>query len=377
MTQQRPDQVRPDGAQGAWTYRSFDWRELANELAREKRDDQLFREILLRTDGDVEQALDVMERVLGQYGESQDFDRSEFERRLLQEGTLQRSSDGELDMSAKAERSLREHSFETLFGEAMKPGGMGKHDTSKLGGLGEYDGTLRAWRHGDEPGLISYPESFRNSLARGGGWQGRLDLRDEDMVVQDRVQQTSCATVLLLDISHSMTLYGEDRITPAKRVALALTHLITERFPKDDLHLVVFGDDAKEVPLADLPRVSNGPFHTNTQAAMRQAMTILRRKRHPNKRIVMITDGKPTAMHDRGQIYINTFGLDKRVITATLQEAVHARRRNIDVSVFMVADDPYLMQFIRRFCNACRGSAHLVGLDQLGAAVISDFMRRR
>jgi len=183
--------------------------------------------------------------------------------------------------------------------------------------------------------------------------------------------------VLLLDVSHSMILYGEDRITPAKKVALALTELITTRYPKDDLNVVLFGDDAKEVPLHRLPYVGVGPFHTNTRAGLRMAQAILTKKKVANRQIVMITDGKPSCIWEGGRLYKNPFGLDPKIVNKTLEEATACRRKGISITTFMVTDDPSLSQFVERFTELNRGRAYFADLEHLGSFVLKDFVRNR
>jgi uncharacterized protein with von Willebrand factor type A (vWA) domain len=182
----------------------------------------------------------------------------------------------------------------------------------------------------------------------------------------------------MLDISHSMILYGEDRITPAKQVALALSELIRQKFPKDYLALVVFGDDAKLVSLAELPFLNVGPFHTNTRAGLQLARNLLRRKKIANKQIFMVTDGKPSAIFDdHGRLYKNSFGLDPRIVNKTLDEAVACRREKVTISTFMVARDPYLINFIEELTKANQGRAYYSKLDNLGEYVFVDYIRNR
>jgi uncharacterized protein with von Willebrand factor type A (vWA) domain len=175
-----------------------------------------------------------------------------------------------------------------------------------------------------------------------------------------------------------MVLYGEDRITPAKKVALGLTELITTRYPKDDLHVVLFGDTAWEVPLAELPYCGVGPFHTNTRDGLRLARRILRRKRQANRQILMLTDGKPSALTDEdGRIYKNPFGLDERIVNKTLEEAVACRRQGIPITTFMLTEDPTLVEFVERFTALNKGRAYFSRADRLQSFVLVDFMRNR
>ncbi|MGH2567010.1 MAG: hypothetical protein ACRDGA_01635, partial [Bacteroidota bacterium] len=177
---------------------------------------------------------------------------------------------------------------------------------------------------------------------------------------------------------HSMILYGEDRITPAKQVALALSELIRIKFPKDYLSLIVFGDDAKIVSMSELPFLNVGPYHTNTRAGLQLARSLLRRRGNVNKQIFMVTDGKPSAIFDdAGRLYKNSFGLDPRIVNKTLDEAVQCRREKVVVSTFMVAQDPYLINFVEEFTKANQGRAYYSSLNNLGEYIFVDYIRNR
>ncbi len=186
------------------------------------------------------------------------------------------------------------------------------------------------------------------------------------------------ATVLLIDVSHSMILYGEDRITPAKQVALALCELITTRFPKDSLDVCLFGDTAWRVSMDEIPYLSAGPYHTNTRDGLRLARDILRKTRQQNRQIVMLTDGKPSALTEPdGEIYKNPFGLDRRVVNKTLEEAEACRRLNIPITTFMLTSDPLLVEFVEEFTRVNHGRAYYSELDRLGSFVLVDYVRNR
>jgi uncharacterized protein with von Willebrand factor type A (vWA) domain len=181
----------------------------------------------------------------------------------------------------------------------------------------------------------------------------------------------------MLDISHSMILYGEDRITPAKKVAMALAEMILTRFPKDSLHVVVFGDKAVEVELDDIPNVAVGPYHTNTKDALMIAQRILRRKRNVNKQIFMVTDGKPSAIFMNGGLFKNPYGLDRRIVNQTLNEARACRKNEITLTTFMVARDPWLIDFVKQLTEVCKGRAYYSSLNQLGEYIFVDYIRNR
>jgi uncharacterized protein with von Willebrand factor type A (vWA) domain len=181
----------------------------------------------------------------------------------------------------------------------------------------------------------------------------------------------------MIDVSHSMILYGEDRITPAKKVAMALAELITTKYKKDTLDILAFGDDAWQIEIKDLPYLQVGPFHTNTVAGLELALDILRRRKNPNKQIFMITDGKPTCMKVGIKYYKNSFGLDKKILTKTLNLAAQCRRINIPVTTFMIATDPYLKAFVKEFTKVNNGNAYYSSLQGLGHLVFEDFRRNR
>jgi Ca-activated chloride channel family protein len=205
-----------------------------------------------------------------------------------------------------------------------------------------------------------------------------IDVDYEDLMVVQGEYQSSCATVLMLDCSHSMILYGEDRFTPAKRVALALSQLIRLQYPGDALHLVLFHDSAEEVPLAQLGRVRVGPYYTNTREGLRLARRILERQRKDMRQIIMITDGKPSALtQPDGRIYRNAFGLDPLVVTETLREVANCRKAGIQVNTFMLARDYDLVSFVRRVAEICRGKAYFTTPYTLGQYVLMDYVAKK
>ena len=183
--------------------------------------------------------------------------------------------------------------------------------------------------------------------------------------------------MVAIDISHSMILYGEDRITPAKTVALALTELITTRYPKDALSVILFGDRAERVPISELPYIQAGPFHTNTREALEMARGLLARRKHPNKQIFLITDGKPSALTEGGRIYKNPFGLDMKIVNRTLEEADLCRRQRIVVTTFMLATDPSLTDFVEKLTQINRGRAYFASPHDLGEFILADYIRNR
>jgi uncharacterized protein with von Willebrand factor type A (vWA) domain len=335
---------------------------------------RLYRQLLLIFDGDVESALDQLEQIGERYRLwREDFGIEEFRRLLEARGEVARDGRGLLHLSRKGERALRRQALHDVF-QKLAPRGRGDHRTPQPGGAGEPLDETRPYEFGDGVDALDAQRTLSNWVRRtaGGG-----PVAEEDLEVRERERATSCATVLLIDVSHSMTLYGEDRITPAKRVALALTELILTRYPKDTIDVVLFGDEATSVPLERLPYVTNGPYHTNTRAGLMMAQDILRRRKSTNRQIVMLTDGKPSAIHEEGRLYKNPFGLDERIVNKTLEEAQRCRRRDIRVTTFMLTSDPTLRRFVERFTEACRGRAWFAESARLESFVMVDFLRNR
>ncbi|MDJ0521126.1 MAG: VWA domain-containing protein [Planctomycetota bacterium] len=335
---------------------------------------RIYRQLLLIFDGDVETSLEQLDHVGQRYQLwREDFGIEEFKQLLERSGEARRDARGLMKMTRKGERALRRQALQDIF-RGMDARALGEHRTTQTGGSGEIADETRPFEFGDSVDTLDAHRTLSNWVKRTGG-EG--DIAEDDLEVRERERNTSCATVLLIDVSHSMTLYGEDRITPAKRVALALTELILTKYPKDTIDVVLFGDEATTVPLERLPYLSNGPFHTNTRAGLMMAQDILRRRKAVNRQIVMLTDGKPSAIHDDGGIYKNPFGLDRRIVNKTLEEAVRCRRRGIRVTTFMLTSDPYLQKFIENFTEACRGQAYFADSARIESFVLVDFMRNR
>lgn len=337
---------------------------------------RVYHHLLLASDGDVDRALSWLKRLDRQhhfFDERFGFD--DFVRRLLRDGNVAPKADGSaLELTTSGQVDLRAEALRFVF-SSLHGGGVGGHRVPGVGSSPERMSETRPYSFGDDLQDLDARTSIKNALRRGGL---ELELTEDDLEVFATEASTSCATVIAIDISHSMTLYGEDRITPAKQVALALVELIRTRFPKDALGVVLFGDDAKEVPLERLPFVTNGPFHTNTREGLRRSARWLLAQRHPNRRIVLVTDGKPTALTlEDGQVYKNPFGLDEQVVNKTLEEAAILRRRGIVVTTFMLTDDPYLVDFVERFTRENRGSAYYAKADDLGSALLVDYVRNR
>ena len=335
----------------------------------------LFQDLVLRTQGDVERALEWM-RQLQQAGYlPEDWDLDEFADRLEREEIVRRGAGG-LVLATKGERSIRRSSLESIFG-GLASKGMGGHPTPREGSGGrEALPERRPYAFGDDVGSIDFPDSIRNTVRRTRG--GDTLPAEEDLSVAETEHTASCATVILIDVSHSMVLYGEDRITPAKQVALALAELIITKYKKDALDVVLFGDEARRVRVSDLPYIGAGPFHTNTQEGLRFARGILERRHQTNKQIFLVTDGKPTVIRlGDGRLYKNVFGLDPIIVSRTLDEAVACRRRKIPITTFMVTTDTYLQQFIEQLTERNKGRAYFTSPDRLGTYLLLDFIRNR
>ena len=252
----------------------------------------------------------------------------------------------------------------------------GRHDTRDLATGVEASGPSKEYEFGDTLNL-DVSGTLLNAVARE-GLGVPLNVDYKDLLVHQAEYQSSCATVVMLDCSHSMILYGEDRFTPAKKVALALSHLIRSQYPGDSLNLVLFHDSAEEVPLSQLARVRVGPYYTNTREGLRLAQRILGRQRKDMKQIVMITDGKPSALTESdGRIYRNPFGLDARVVALTLKEVANCKRQGILVNTFMLARDRDLVAFVKKVTEMCRGKAYFTTPYSLGQFVLMDYLNKK
>ena len=252
----------------------------------------------------------------------------------------------------------------------------GRHDTRDLATGVESSGPSKEYEFGDTLNL-DISGTLLNAVARE-GLKVPIDVDYRDLLVHQTEYQSSCATVVMLDCSHSMILYGEDRFTPAKKVALALSHLIRSQYPGDSISLVVFHDSAEEVPLSQLAKVRVGPYYTNTREGLKMAQRILARQRKDMKQIVMITDGKPSALTEPdGRIYRNPFGLDPRVVALTLKEVANCRRQGILVNTFMLARDYELVAFVKKVCEMSRGKAYFTTPYTLGQFVLMDYLNKK
>jgi Ca-activated chloride channel family protein len=252
----------------------------------------------------------------------------------------------------------------------------GRHDTRDLATGVEASGSSKAYEFGDTLNL-DITATLSNAIHRD-GLQLPIEIEYQDLQVHQCEYQSSCATVLMLDCSHSMILYGEDRFTPAKKVAMALSQLIRSQYPGDSLSLVLFHDSAEELPLSQLARVKVGPYYTNTREGLRMAQRILQRQRKDMKQIIMITDGKPSALTlEDGRIYKNAFGLDPLVVSQTLEEVSKCKRAGVMINTFMLASDYGLVQFVQKVTQMCRGKAYFTTPYTLGQYLLMDYMSRK
>jgi Ca-activated chloride channel homolog len=286
------------------------------------------------------------------------------------------SRDVQFNLSQKGIDFLGYKSLRNILGSFGKST-FGSHDTPYLATGIESDAFSRPYEFGDVLNL-DVNETLKNSMLRTGSLDVPMDLEYNDLMVRQSEYRSSCATVLMLDTSHSMILYGEDRFTPAKKVALALTHLIRTQFPGDTIRVVLFHDSAEEIPLAALASAQVGPYHTNTAEGLKLARRILMSQKKDMRQIVMITDGKPSALTmPDGQIYKNSMGLDMGVIGQTLREVADCRRSGITINTFMLARDYALVEFVKRVSGISRGKAYFTNTMSLGQFVLMDFLRKK
>lgn len=337
---------------------------------------KIFHQLLVITSGDISEALQWLNEVDNQYGlTTEDYGIGDFIEDLKKKGYLEEdTTTGSFKLTAKSEQKIRKDALEEIFGK-LKKAGTGHHHTNFSGRGDELSTDRRDFEFGDAPEQIAMTDSLRNAQINHGF--GEFMLTQDDLEVVESEYKTQTSTVLMIDISHSMILYGEDRITPAKKVAMALAELITTKYPKDTLDILVFGNDAWQIKIKDLPYLKVGPYHTNTVAGLELAMDLLRRKKNKNKQIFMITDGKPTCIKKGIKYYKNSFGLDRNILAKTLNLATQCRKLQIPITTFMIASDPYLKEFVKEFTQANRGNAYYSSLKGLGHLVFEDFRRNR
>ena len=338
---------------------------------------KLFKELLVHTSGNVSEALSWLTELDKQYKlTNEDYGMADFIQDLIDKGFISnpKDGDGSFRPSKKMEIAIRKKSLEDVFGK-IKKSSRGNHNTKSSGKGDEHTSDLKPYEFGDSLENIAISESIKNAQINHG--IDDFNLTNEDLEVKESYYQSQMSTVLMIDISHSMILYGEDRITPAKKVAMALSELITTRYPKDTLDILVFGNDAWTIQIKDLPYLQVGPYHTNTIAGLELAMDLLRKRKNPNKQIFMITDGKPTCMKRGKKYYKNSFGLDRKIINRTLALASSCRKMQVPITTFMIASDPYLKNFVEQFTKANQGKAYYSGLNGLGEFVFKDYKHNK
>ncbi|GGO28880.1 vWA domain-containing protein [Deinococcus humi] len=304
--------------------------------------------------------------------------------KLQQDGFIRKEfedSDGQggADQTGEATFQLTDKSIDFLGYKSLRDlmGGLGRssagaHDTREYASGVEMSGELKNYEFGDTLNLDT-TATLGNVLSK-----GMENMEEADLVIRQAEYNSSAATIVLLDCSHSMILYGEDRFTPAKQVALALAHLIRTQYPSDTVKFVLFHDSAEEVPVSKLAQAQIGPYHTNTAGGLRLAQQLLKRENKDMKQIVMITDGKPSALTlPDGRIYKNAYGLDPYVLGATLREVANCRRSGIQVNTFMLARDPELVGFVRRVSEMTKGKAYFTTPQNIGQYVLMDFVTNK
>ncbi len=336
----------------------------------------VFLQLMVITSGDVGEALSWLTNLDRQYNISNDeYGIGDFIDDLKSKGYItSENENGSFKLTAKSEQEIRKSALEEIFGK-LKKSGRGNHRTDHNGRGDEINTDFREFQFGDAPEQIALTESIKNAQINHGF--SDFMLTENDLEIREREFKAQTSTVLMIDISHSMILYGEDRITPAKKVAMALAELITKKYPKDTLDVLVFGNDAWQIEIKDLPYLEVGPYHTNTVAGLELAMDILRRRKNKNKQIFMITDGKPTCLKVGIKYYKNSFGLDPKILNKTLNLGAQCRRLNIPITTFMIASDPYLKQFVGEFTKVNNGNAYYSSLKGLGDLIFEDYRRNR
>lgn len=336
----------------------------------------IFLQLISITGGDVSEALAWLTNLDKQYNLTDgQYGIGDFIDDLKDKGYITEDNQkGNFEVTGKAGQEIRKSALEEIFGK-LKKSGKGQHKTNHSGTGDEMGTDRRPFEFGDSLQQIAMTDSIRNAQINHGF--GDFMMTENDLEVLETEYKTQTSTVLMIDISHSMILYGEDRITPAKKTAMALAELITTKYPKDTLDVIVFGNDAWQIEIKDLPYLQVGPYHTNTIAGLELAMDILRRRKNANKQIFMITDGKPTCMKVGIKYYKNAFGLDPKILNKTLNLATQCRRLHIPVTTFMIASDPYLKEFVKEFTKANNGNAYYSSLKGLGHLIFEDYKRNR
>lgn len=337
---------------------------------------KIFMQLLNMTAGDVSEALRQLTIIDQLYQlTNEDYGIGNFIQELKEKNYIEEHDDSlTFVLSTKGEQIIRKQFLEEIFSK-MKKSLEGNHITSFNGSRDEFTSDKREFNFGDPIEQIDVTDSIKNAQINHG--IDDFNLTEDDLEIQEKDFKSLTSTVLMIDISHSMILYGEDRITPAKKVAIALSELITTKYPKDTLDIIVFGNDAWQIEIKDLLYLQVGPYYTNTVAGIELAIDILRRRKTNNKQIFMITDGKPTCLKEGAKYYKNSFGLDRKILNRTLDQAAKCRKMNITITTFMIARDSYLQSFVREFTKTNNGRAFYSSLSGLGDFIFEDYIRNR
>ena len=337
---------------------------------------KIYQQLLLITSGDFNKTILIMTELDRKHNFTpENYGIGDFIEDLKKKGYIKENpNDQKIKITKKSELELRHSALDEIFGK-LKKDKTGSHMTNTFGSSLDFDSSTKPYEFGDNLENIAFNESIKNAQKNYGIENFKLAETDLETYESDQKSQTS--TVLLIDISHSMILYGEDRITPAKKVAMALSEMIMRKYKKDTLDVVVFGNDAWEVKIKDIPYLSVGPYHTNTIAGLELAMDLLRRRKNKNKQIFMITDGKPTCMKVGINYYKNAFGLDPKILNKTYNLAAVCKKNGVRINNFMIALDSYLMEFVEKFTEINDGLAYFADLQNLGSMIFKDYNRNK
>ena len=337
---------------------------------------KIYQQLLLITSGDFNKTISIMTELDRKHNFTpENYGIGDFIEDLKKKGYIKENpNDQKIKITKKSELELRHSALDEIFGK-LKKDKSGSHMTNTFGSSLDFDSSTKPYEFGDNIENIAFNESIKNAQKNYG--IENFQLAESDLETYETDQKSQTSTVLLIDISHSMILYGEDRITPAKKVAMALSEMIMRKYKKDTLDVVVFGNDAWEVKIKDIPYLSVGPYHTNTIAGLELAMDLLRRRKNKNKQIFMITDGKPTCMKVGINYYKNAFGLDPKILNKTYNLAAICKKNGIRINTFMIASDPYLMEFVEKFTEINDGSAYFADLQNLGSMIFKDYNRNK
>ncbi|TVR79592.1 MAG: hypothetical protein EA412_06245 [Chitinophagaceae bacterium] len=337
----------------------------------------IFLELIQHTGGDIDEAFNWLKEIDDEYKiTTSDYTLEDFKNELEEKGYINRDSKQSFKVTAKTTFHIQSQTLDLIF-KKIEKGGQGNHKTNVSGKGLDYGDELKNFEFGDAVENIDFSESIKNAQIHGSMDNNSFDLKEEHLLVKEQEHLSQTSTVLMIDISHSMILYGEDRITPAKKVAIALAELIKRKYKNDTFDVVVFGTDAWQVEVKDLPYLQVGPYYTNMVAGLELSMHLLRKRKLPNKQIFMITDGKPTCIKEGDGYYQNSFGFDPKVINRTMNLAKVLLKNDIKVTTFMVTSDQQLREFVEEFTELNKGKSFFTGLNRLGEFMFYDFEKNR